>query len=1301
ARIVEVHPFIQAAFNSDSIGCSPLPVSFINQSFGAQSYAWSFGDNTTATDINPNHIYTNATNSNQNYLAKMIAISTEGCLDSAEKNIIVYPKPTASYTLSTNAGCQPLEVTFTNGSSLADSCVWNYGDLDSFKLCTPTNVHIYTNTTSFFPIDYSSELFVFTNDGCSDTFDIDITVNPEVIADFTSIDSGCSPLNVNFQNQSVGANSYDWTFGDGITDTLVNPFHTYTNATFLDEVNSLRMIASSQFGCSDTIEKDIIVFAKPDAQFSIDASLGCHPLPVTFTNNSTIADSCRWNFGDGSAVVDTCFNNRVYTYQNNFSTLPVTRTAALFVFTDNGCQDTFDIDITINPEVIASFSSLDSGCSPLQVRFQNQSIGANSYDWTFGDGASDTLLNPSHLYNNTSFVDQVNNMRLIASSQYGCSDTIEKDIIVFAKPEAQFSIDASLGCHPLPVTFINNSTIADSCRWNFGDGSTVVDTCFNNRVYTYQNNFSTLPVTRTAALFVFTDNGCRDTFNLDITINPEVIANFSSLDSGCSPLPVNFQNLSIGANNYDWTFGDGASDTLLNPSHLYNNTSFVDQVNNMRLIVSSQYGCSDTIEKVISVFAKPNAQFSTDVSAGCHPLEVNFTNTSSIADSCRWNFGDGSPVLDTCFLNLSRLHVYENTISSFPLNRTAQLFVYTSNGCSDTINQNITVNPNIEAAFAGPTEGCSPLAASFTNQSIGATGFQWTYGDGGSDTLRDPSHLYLNLGQLDVTYITRLVVTNDFGCSSDSEIVVTVFPKPVADYTIDVNDGCQPLLVQFTNNSSLADVCDWTYGDGNLNLNDCTPVTNYTYFNTQSLVPVTNISELIVSTVNGCSDTLTRNISVRPQVIAAFTTDADSCAPVDATFRSQSSGAFEFDWNFGDGGIGTGQVIAHQFTNIGAVDSVYQVRLIAKSAFNCNDTAFEDVRVYPTPIVDFTATPITQEFPDATVTLTNNTNNGNWSYLWEYGDQDSSILRNPGTHEYGTWGMYTIKLTANSAFCESSKDVLVTIEAPTPIADFGDSAVGCEPLEVTFTNKSQFGLSYEWDFGDGSPISGAENPGHIYFNEGVYTVSLKVTGFPPGKTDEITKTNYIVVNKTPNANFIMNTTKVFIPNDPVVFSNRSTDADSYTWDFGDGSNSTEQSPVYQYKTEGEFSILLIAETDKGCIDSIRSPTNVIAELEGRIKVPNAFTPNTNGSNGGVVNINPGSGEFNDVFYAKLNGTQKYELNIFNKWGELLFVSKDINIGWDGYYNGQLVQQDVYVWKIAVEFIDGTSLVKVGDLMLLR
>ena len=173
---------------------------------------------------------------------------------------------------------------------------------------------------------------------------------------------------------------------------------------------------------------------------------------------------------------------------------------------------------------------------------------------------------------------------------------------------------------------------------------------------------------------------------------------------------------------------------------------------------------------------------------------------------------------------------------------------------------------------------------------------------------------------------------------------------------------------------------------------------------------------------------------------------------------------------------------------------------------------------------------------------------------------------------------------------------------------------------------------------------------------------------------------------------------VTIPSQAISLYNLSEFASTYAWDFGDGATSSDLNPQHFYTQPGFFDISLIATSINNCKDTFRIVSAVEAKAEGIIKIPNAFTPNSGGSNGGQIvagNLD------NDVFHPIIFGAETYELNVFNKWGELLFVSKDIKIGWDGYYLEKLVQQDVYVYKIQVTFVDGRSETFVGDITLLR
>ena len=152
----------------------------------------------------------------------------------------------------------------------------------------------------------------------------------------------------------------------------------------------------------------------------------------------------------------------------------------------------------------------------------------------------------------------------------------------------------------------------------------------------------------------------------------------------------------------------------------------------------------------------------------------------------------------------------------------------------------------------------------------------------------------------------------------------------------------------------------------------------------------------------------------------------------------------------------------------------------------------------------------------------------------------------------------------------------------------------------------------------------------------------------------------------------------------------------WEWNFGDGNISSDQHPLNTYPDTGTYQVSLVVSNEFECFDE--KVDYVLINPYFRLEVPNAFTPGTSGGNGGLYDINSIT---NDVFFPFTDYISEFRMMIFNRWGELLFESFDINRGWDGYYLGQLCQQDVYVWKIEVTYTDGSTETKVGDLTLIR
>jgi gliding motility-associated-like protein len=423
--------------------------------------------------------------------------------------------------------------------------------------------------------------------------------------------------------------------------------------------------------------------------------------------------------------------------------------------------------------------------------------------------------------------------------------------------------------------------------------------------------------------------------------------------------------------------------------------------------------------------------------------------------------------------------------------------------------------------------------------------------------------------------------------------------------------------------------------------------------------------------------------------------DTSGCHPLHSFFTDQSTNATIWNWDFGNGFTDVVQNPNEFFFNLTNNDTVYHVELISSNVFGCRDTAYQDILVFAIPNANFTATPVNQTFPNTTVSINNASTLGSWNYDWNFGDASTDIGYNPADHSYSTWGNYTIELIVSSAFCSDTSTQDITIIAPLPIPEVYGSGYGCRPVTIQFTDSSQYVDSYYWDFGDGG-FSTLPNPYYTYHQAGVYDITLTVTG--PGGVTQLILIDSVEVYEYANAFFQHAPTNVYVPTEPVQFYNLSSFANNYLWDFGDGNTSTAENPEHFYSTAGTYDVTLIANNDNNCPDTIKVTNAVFAETGGTIDFPNAFTPNTSGSNGGYYDPNAVD---NDIFFPVFKGVEEYHLMIFNRWGEMIFESFDEAKGWDGYYRDVLCQQDVYIWKAKVKFTNGNEESFVGEIHLIR
>ncbi|MCF8276815.1 MAG: gliding motility-associated C-terminal domain-containing protein [Flavobacteriales bacterium] len=250
---------------------------------------------------------------------------------------------------------------------------------------------------------------------------------------------------------------------------------------------------------------------------------------------------------------------------------------------------------------------------------------------------------------------------------------------------------------------------------------------------------------------------------------------------------------------------------------------------------------------------------------------------------------------------------------------------------------------------------------------------------------------------------------------------------------------------------------------------------------------------------------------------------------------------------------------------------------------------------------------------------------------------------------------------------------------------------GCHPLTVDFTDLTQpTPTSWNWNFGDPESNSNSStviDPTHVYSSPGLYDVSLSITTAEGCVTDTVLS-DFIEVFPLPYANFDMNPEVTNLLDAEIDFTDNSTgNIASWNWNFGDGSASNIENPTHLYSDTGTYTIDLLVTTIHGCTDEVSR--QVIIEPDFMFYVPNAFTPNVDGKNDGFRG------------YGQGIDWDTYQMSIFDRWGELIYYTEDINDPWDGSYKGAQVENDVYVWKIGFNDFRGNDHQYYGHVTLLR
>ena len=986
----------------------------------------------------------------------------------------------------------------------------------------------------------------------------------------------------------------------------------------------------------------------------------------TASGGATITDYL-WDFGDPASGVNNTSNlpNPTHTF-SDYSGYSVSLTVS---DANSGDWNTFITSVNIILPV-AGFN-YTSDCESFS--FQNSSTPLADIDsvyWHFGEGDTLRLQTPQSFDANYSYSTPGEYTVFLKVFQTGCSDTVSH-IVSFYQPEAGFTYTNTCG----EFQFNNESQVLSgtlSYFWEFDDGTNSTD---EDPLHVFAD-----PGDHEVMLTVTHESGCQSYFE-EVVSFYEPIAHFS-YDPPCLGIETCFYDESLPSGeitSWLWDFGNGNSSSLQNPCYIYGTPG--EYI--VSLIVTNTYGCSsEPFIDTLQVDFPPEADFISSLTC-FNQVTVfdNLTDTNNVAvSSWLWDFGDPASGANTSSL-FEPTHLF-STEGTFQVS----LSVENVNGCSSFIIKPVVVDSIPEADFIIPDTIAAGNVLTIIDNSI-AHGTpilirSWNFGDGVITINPNPvTHIYTDPGNFEIC----LIVTNLKGCTDTLCQTIVVTSLPHADFDFTIGPG---LTTHFTDQSYTDSfVVDWFWDFGDLTVSDDTlrgyPNPSYTY-PTEGFY---SVYLRIHDYYGGVHDT-SKTIYVGTAVIADFS-NVDVCSGenvklYDDSYTLVSADFISWYWDFGDNTdtlyFERADSIYHHYDTAGFYDVTFATTGLM-NGIPSTDTIVKQVKVYNPPtaqidslnLVACLGQPI--NFVDSSYSIQGDSIN---SWQWDFGDGGSSILQNP-SYIYDSIKEYQVILTINTThFCENKDTIMAKVTIAPDIDFVVENACVNSPAYFIHTESDIEITDWFWNFNDqyhpGEDTSSLEAPSYVFTHIDIYNVTMEASSF--GCVKKVTKT--FIVYPIPYSDF------TFTPNysgvqGRTIFYNGSIYADRYLWDFGNGHTSNVADPIEVYEHDSTYTITLIS-FNEWCSDTSRYQLTVF--FKG-LYFPTAFSPN-----------NPNYEV--SRFVPKGINLAEYSVQVFDLKGNLMWESDKLDENgspvesWDGYCNGLLMPEGMYVWQAKGVFRDGTE-----------
>lgn len=1235
---------------SNSPVCTGNPINLTSNTITGATYVWSGPNGFTSALEDPT--LANATVGMAGTYNLYVVVNNCTSL-TANTPVLVNPTPATPVVASNSPVCTGNPINLT--ANTEPGVVYNWTGPNGFMsaLEDPT----IASATLAMAGTYSLYLSAA---GCtSGTATVPVVVNPTpavpVIASNSPV---CTGNPILLTANTVPAVSYNWSGPAGFTSNVEDP--TLPNATLgMAGTYSLNLSAA---GCtSATATVPVIVNETPAPPVLTSNSPVCENGTLNLMSNTVAGATYTWSGPNGftSAVEDPTITP---------VSLAADGTYSMYV-TVTGCSSaTSTLNAVIIPlpaaPVIGSNSPV---CENATLNLTSNTIAGATYVWSgpaaFGSSLEDPTIAPAGLAQNGTY-----NAYVVVN---GCTSAVS---------------DLTVIVHPTPGTPViaSNSPVCD------GDALNLTSSTIAGATYYWSgpNGFTSaledptiaaagLAANGTYSLYVTVNNCSSATATLNATVNPIPAAPVLSGNSPvCEGFTIQLNANTIAGATYVWSgpagFTSAAEDPAITPATLAATGDY-----NAYVVVLGCTSATATVPMLVN--PTPATPTPASNSPVCEGGTLNLSSNTVAGATYVWS-GPGG------FTSA----VEDPTITPASLSNNGQYSLYVIvTGCSSaTTTIPVIVNPLPATPVIGSnTPVCQGSMLNLTSDSGPGLTNYWSGPAGFTSSAANPSVLATGL-HMSGTYSLYTVA---LGCTSATAgTPVEIRVKPTADFALtpQICLGSDAFAL-YAGSAPANATYDWQLtSNPAVTGSGPGPITiRWNAGGTESMT--------LTVTQNGCvSDPVTHSVTIIAPVIPDAGPDRTVCSGSTLFVGVPGASGADFTWTTPNGIADPDTSYSEaSWTNTTNAPLTITITLEANT-LGCPASDDAVMTIIPNPVASFSSNTAQCFDGNRFDFAAGGTFMPNATFGWVFADAQpgTSTVQNPTDIRFNTVGSHDVTLVITQTGCSSPPFTAPVTILANPVANFNYlPGEGCMPLSVAFTNQSTGvggGLTYEWNFGPSETGSSDNSPTHIYHDAGVYSVSLAVTD-ANGCKAFLSRNNIIRVHENPKAGFTVNPTVIYI-DQPYTHVYNAASADVVTWNYAVQNGNTFSVPEFttNFTDTGYFDITQTVTNGFGCTDV--SVQTIHVRPVSQIYVPNAFTP------GNRDNLNA-------VFKPLGNGLNEFKMYIFNRWGEMLFSSADINVGWDGQVRNSETEakQDLYVYKI--QYVDhrGNPQELLGNVMVLR